>query len=66
MEERFQDAEIRVAQFRPLDALRCVGEQRLKRFHENKPDMHAAGVLELFFSASFPTFILTQIILMSI
>jgi hypothetical protein len=37
MQERFQDAEIRVAQFRPLDALRCVGEQRLKRFHENKP-----------------------------
>ncbi len=30
MEERFQDVEIRVAQFRPLDALRCVGGAALK------------------------------------
>ena len=29
MEERFQDAEIRVAQFRPFDALGCVWAQRL-------------------------------------
>ncbi len=51
MEERFQDAEIRVAQFRPLDALRCVGKQRLKGFHENEPDMNAGGVFP--WSSSF-------------
>jgi hypothetical protein len=45
MEENFQDAEIRVAQFRPFDALRGVGKQRLKGFHENEPEMHAGGVL---------------------
>ena len=50
----FQDAEIGVAQFCPLDALGRVREQRLKGFHENEPEMHAGGVLllELFFSAS--------------
>ena len=45
MQENFQDAEIGVAQFCSLDALRRVGEQRLKGFHENEPDMHAGGVL---------------------
>ena len=44
MEKDFQDAEIRVAQLCPLDALRCVGKQRLKGFHENEPDMNAGGV----------------------
>ena len=54
MQESFQDAEIGVAQFCPLDALRRVREQRLKGFHENEPDMNAGGVLflKLFFSAS--------------
>jgi hypothetical protein len=33
MEEDFQDAEIGVAQLGLLDALGCVGEQRLKGFH---------------------------------
>src|SRR5206468_10582717 len=47
MQERFEDAEIRVAQFCPLDALLGVREQRLKGFHENEPDMHAGGVLLL-------------------
>ncbi len=51
MQEDFQDTEIRVAQFCPLDALRCVGEQRLKGFHENEPDVHAGGVLS--WSCSF-------------
>jgi hypothetical protein len=45
MEKDLQDAEIRVAQFCPFDALRCVGKQRLKGFHENEPDMHAGRVL---------------------
>ena len=52
MKKRFEDAEIRVAQLCPLDALRCVGEQRLKAFHENEPDMHAGGVLP--WGRSFP------------
>jgi hypothetical protein len=52
MQENFQDAEIGVAQSRPLDALRCVGHQRLKGFHENEPDMHAGGVWP--WSCSFP------------
>ena len=67
MQERFQHAEIRVAQFCPLDALLRVREQRLKGFHENEPDMHAGGVLPWIWS--FPShfnIILTQIILMSI
>jgi hypothetical protein len=52
MQERFQDAEIRVAQLCPLDALLRVREQRLKGFHEDEPDMHAGGVLP--WSRSFP------------
>ena len=44
MQENFQDAEIGVAQFCPLDALGRVREQRLKGFHENEPDMNAGGV----------------------
>jgi hypothetical protein len=53
MEENFQDAEIRVAQFRPFDALGCVGDERLKGFHEHEPDMDAGGVLP-FFGFAFP------------
>ena len=45
MEEDFQDPEIGAAQFRSFDALRCVGKERLKSFHENEPEMHAGGVL---------------------
>ena len=54
MQERFEDAEIRVAQFCPLDALRRVRDQRLKGFHEDEPDMNAGGVLPSawFFSVS--------------
>ena len=47
VQEDFQDAEIGVAQFRPLDAPGRVGEQRLKGFHENEPDMDAGGILLL-------------------
>ena len=67
MQESFQYAEIRVAQLCLLDALRRVGEQRLKSFHKNEPEMHAGGVL--FFSGAFRfhcDFDLTTIILMSI
>ncbi len=67
MQERFQDAEIGVAQLRPLDALLRVREQRLKGFHQNEPDMNAGGVLAC--GHSFPlhsNIILTQIVLMSI
>jgi hypothetical protein len=53
MQENFQDAEIGVAQSRPLDALRCVRDQRLKGFHENQPDMNAGGVW--LWSCSFPS-----------
>ena len=45
----------------------CVGEQRLKSFHENEPEMHAGGILP--WICSFPfhvNVILTQIVLMSI
>jgi hypothetical protein len=52
MQEDFQDPEIRVAQFRSFDALRGVGKQGLKSFHENEPEMHASGVLP--WSCSFP------------
>ena len=52
MKERFEDAEIRIAQFCPLNASGCVGNQRLEGFHENEPDMHAGGVLP--WSCSFP------------
>lgn len=45
MEERLEHAKIRVAQLRLLDALRGVGHQSLKGFHENEPDVNAAGVL---------------------
>jgi hypothetical protein len=45
VKERFEDAKIRVAQLRLLDALRGVGHQSLKGFHENEPDVNAAGVL---------------------
>jgi hypothetical protein len=41
MPENFQDAEIGIAQFCPLDALGCVREQSLKGFHEDEPEMHA-------------------------
>ena len=42
----FQDAEIGVAHFCPLDAPGRVGE-RLKGFHKNEPDMHPGGGLAL-------------------
>jgi hypothetical protein len=52
MEENFQDTEIGVAQFCLPDAPGRVGEQRLKSFHENEPDMNAGGVFP--WSCSFP------------
>jgi hypothetical protein len=45
MQKNFQDAEIGVAQFCALDAPGRVGEQRLKGFHKNEPDMDAGGIL---------------------
>ena len=68
MQENFQHAEIRVAQFCSLDALGRVREQRLKGFHENEPEMNAGGVLFLgvVLCCLIPTCILTQIVLMSI
>ena len=53
MQEDFQDAEIRVAQVCPLNALGRVREQRLKGFHENEPDMNTGGVLP--WGCSFPS-----------
>ena len=53
MEEDFQDAEIGVAQFCPLDALRRMRDHRLKGFHENEPDVHAGGILPWIYS--FPS-----------
>ena len=47
IQEDFQDAEIGVAQFCPLDAPGRVREERLKGFHENEPDMDAGGILLL-------------------
>jgi putative oxidoreductase len=67
MQENFQDAEIGVAQFCPLDAPGRVGDQRLEGFHENEPDMNAGGVLPC--GRSFPLhsdITLTQNVLMSI
>jgi hypothetical protein len=67
MEERFQDAEIRVAQLRPLDAPGRMREQRLNGFHQNEPEMHPGGVLAI--GGPFPFheyFGLTTNILMSI
>ena len=66
VEEDFEDAEIRVAQLCLLDASGRVGNQRLKGFHENEPDMHAGGVLPTSGSLPIHFFSLTQIILMSI
>ena len=45
MQERFENAEIGVAQFCPLDALFRMRHERLKGFHENEPNMNATGVL---------------------
>ena len=45
MKESFQNAEIRTAQFCPLDALFRVGSKRLEGLHEYEPDMDAGGVL---------------------
>src|ERR1700761_2618689 len=44
MQQNFQYSEIGVAQFYPLDALGGVRDQRLKGFHKNEPDIHAAAV----------------------
>jgi len=64
MQENFQDAEIGVAQLCPLDALRCVGEQRLEGFHENEPDMNAGGVFprSSFFPPHFKLYLDTDYI----
>jgi hypothetical protein len=59
MQERFEDAEIRVAQSCLLDAPGRVGDQRLKSLHENEPEMHAGGVL--FSSRSFPPHLIFNI-----
>ena len=55
----FQDAEIGVAHFYPFDAPGREGEQRLKGFHKNEPDMHAGGVLSWgrSFSSSFHIYV---------
>ena len=45
VEEGFEDAKIRVAQLCLLDASGGVGNQRLKGFHENEPEMDAGSVL---------------------
>ena len=45
MKKRLKHAKIRVAQFGLIDALRGVGHQSLEGFHENQPDVNAAGVL---------------------
>jgi hypothetical protein len=44
VEERFEDAEIGVAQVCSPDALRRVRDQRLKSFHEDEPEMNAGGI----------------------
>lgn len=44
MKERLEHAKIGVAQPRLSDALGGVGHQSLEGFHENEPDVHAAGV----------------------
>ena len=64
MQENFQDAEIGIAQLCPLDTLRCVGEQRLKGFHENEPDMNAGGVFprSSFFPPHFKLYLDTDCI----
>ena len=45
MKERLEDAKIRVAQLGSSDALRGMRHQSLEGFHENEPDVNAAGVL---------------------
>ena len=45
MQERFKDTKIRVAQIGSLDAIGGMRHQSLERFHENEPDVDAAGVL---------------------
>src|SRR4029453_631423 len=67
VQERFEDAEIGIAQRCACDALRRVRHQGLEGFHENEPDVNAAGVL--FLSGGFTfhrSILLTTIILMSI
>jgi len=44
MKERLQDAKIRVAQLGSFDAVGRVWHQSLEGFHENEPDVNAAGV----------------------
>jgi putative oxidoreductase len=66
MKERLEDAKIRVAQPGSTDALGGVGHQSLEGFHENEPDVHAAGVLRFADPSSFHRYLLTTIILMSI
>jgi hypothetical protein len=45
MQERFENAEIRVAQLGSLDAIGGMRHQSLEGFHENEPDVNATGVL---------------------
>ena len=45
MKERLEHPKIGVAQLGSFDAFRGVRHQRLEGFHENEPDVHAAGVL---------------------
>ena len=47
VEQRFEDAEIGVAQICPLDALGRVRGQGLKGLHEDEPDMNPGEVLLL-------------------
>jgi hypothetical protein len=53
MKEGFEHAKIRVAQLGSPDALGCVRHQSLEGFHENEPDVHAAGVLRFVDPFSF-------------
>jgi hypothetical protein len=53
VEERFEDAEIGVAQSCLPDARRRVRDQRLKSFHEDEPEMNARGVFPWFGWFSF-------------
>ena len=47
MQERFENAEIRVAQFCPLDAFLRVRGECVKSLHQDEPDMHSGGIRPL-------------------
>jgi putative oxidoreductase len=67
VKERLEDAKIRVAQLRSLDALGGVGHHSVESLHENEPEVNAAGVLRstgwFWFHENY---LLTPIILISI